>query len=112
MMPMTPAIAPTFTARYPRFAAVFDNLHMMHDVISDILASDAVAEGGKRDEIYRQTDLFRDPEAMAVTDEAWIAMAQAHGVDAQGGPATGLLVAPPQPGAMPMMDHDHSTVNP
>jgi hypothetical protein len=43
---------------------------------------------------------------MAVTDEEWLAMAQAHGVAAQGGPANGLLVPPTGPGAMPMMDHD------
>jgi ketosteroid isomerase-like protein len=98
-MPMTPAIAPVFTERYPEFAAIFDNLHMMHDVISDILVSEAVARGDKRREIYRQTDLFRDPSAMATSVEAWIAMALAHGVDAQGGPATGWLPEAPTRGA-------------
>jgi hypothetical protein len=38
-MPMTPAVAPRFAARYPEAAIVFDNLHSMHDVISDILAN-------------------------------------------------------------------------
>jgi hypothetical protein len=94
-MPMTPAIAPEFTARFPRFAAVFDNLHMMHDVISDILVSDQVTD--KRAEIYRQADLFRDPRAMAVSHDEWIAMALGHGLAAQGGPATGIL--PPAPTA-------------
>jgi hypothetical protein len=97
-MPMAPAIAPNFTERYPRFAAIFDNLHMMHDVISDVLVTDEVARREVRAEIYRQADLFRDPEAMAVTDEAWIAMALAHGVDAQGGPATGWLPEVPTRG--------------
>jgi hypothetical protein len=90
-MPMAPAIAPTFTERYPRFAAIFDNLHMMHDVISDILVSDQVPRNEVRAEIYRQADLFRDPEHLAVSEEAWIEMALSHGVDAQGGPATGWL---------------------
>jgi hypothetical protein len=103
-MPMTPAIAPTFTERYPEFAAIFDNLHMMHDVISDILVSGAVPRGQKRAEIYRQADLFRDPDAMAVSRENWIAMALGHGVDAQGGPATGWLPEAPTRGAAP---HDH-----
>jgi hypothetical protein len=94
-MPMTPAVAPAFTERYPDFAAIFDNLHMMHDVISDVLVSDAVEHGGKRDEIYRQADLFRDEAAMAVGREAWITMALAHGLDAQGGPAIGWLPAAP-----------------
>jgi hypothetical protein len=102
-MPMTAAIAPEFTARYPRFAAIFDNLHMMHDVISDILVSDQVAD--KRAEIYRQAGLFRDPDAMAVTREEWIAMALAHGLDAQGGPAVGILPPVPTRDAAP---HDHA----
>jgi hypothetical protein len=38
-MPMTPTIAPRFAERYPEAAIVFDNLHSMHDVISDILAN-------------------------------------------------------------------------
>jgi hypothetical protein len=96
-MPMTPAIAPEFTARYPRFAAIFDNLHMMHDVISDILVSDRVAD--KRAEIYRQADLFRDPGAMAVSRDEWIRMALAHGLAAQGGPAIGILPPAPTAGA-------------
>jgi hypothetical protein len=103
-MPMTPAIAPIFTQRYPRFAAIFDNLHMMHDVISDILVSDRVAD--KRAEIYRQANLFRDPGPMATTREEWIAMALAHGLDAQGGPAVGILPAAPTAGAMPG-EHQH-----
>jgi hypothetical protein len=92
-MPMTPAIAPEFTRRFPRVAAIFDNLHMMHDVISDILVSAVVTD--KRRVIYEFADLFRDPEFLAISDEAWIRMARAHGVDAQGGPATGIL--PPAP---------------
>jgi hypothetical protein len=94
VMPMTPAVAPTFTARYPQFASVFDNLHMMHDVISDILISGEVSRSEKRNEIYRQTDLFRDPLAMSVSEEDWMAMAIAHGVAEQGGPALGILPGP------------------
>jgi len=90
-MPMTPAISPVFTERYPEFAAIFDNLHMMHDVVSDILVSEAVRRDDVGAELYRQAWLFLDPEAMSTTVEAWIAMALAHGVDAQGGPAVGWL---------------------
>jgi hypothetical protein len=42
VMPMTAAVAPRFAARHPRAAVIFDNLHMMHDIISDILLSDRV----------------------------------------------------------------------
>src|SRR5690606_14350409 len=51
VMPMTAGVAPTFAARYPEAAVNFDNLHMMHDVISDILASDLVPRDRKRAEI-------------------------------------------------------------
>ena len=43
-MPMTAAVAPEFARRYPEFAIIFDNLHSMHDVISDVLANDSVIE--------------------------------------------------------------------
>jgi hypothetical protein len=88
---------------------------MMHDVISDILVSDQVAD--KRAEIYRQANLFRDPGAMGTTREQWIAMALAHGLDAQGGPAVGILPPAPTEDAAPgehrrhaepeAHDHDH-----
>ncbi|HVX89561.1 MAG TPA: hypothetical protein VG940_11570, partial [Gemmatimonadales bacterium] len=42
VMPMTSAVAPVFTTAHPRAAAIFDNLHALHDVISDILLNDAV----------------------------------------------------------------------
>lgn len=37
-MPMTAEGAPEFTARFPEAAAVFDNLHMLHDNIDDVLS--------------------------------------------------------------------------
>jgi hypothetical protein len=104
-MPMMPAIAPEFSRRYPRIAAIFDNLHMMHDVISDILVSDLVDD--KRREIYRQADLFRDPAHDPMSDEAWVEMAIAHGVDAQGGPAHGFLPRAPSRDAEPHDPHAH-----
>jgi hypothetical protein len=98
-MPMTPAIAPAFTERYPEFAVIFDNLHMMHDVVSDILVSEAVAREELGAELYRQVLLFLDPGVLATSREAWIAMALAHGVDAQGGPAVGWLPEVPTRGS-------------
>ncbi len=37
-MPMFPEVAPEFTKRYPEAAAIFDNLHMLHDNFDDILS--------------------------------------------------------------------------
>ncbi|HEV8616112.1 MAG TPA: cytochrome c [Methylomirabilota bacterium] len=37
-MPMLPEGAPEFTKRFPEAAAIFDNLHMLHDNIDDVLS--------------------------------------------------------------------------
>ena len=53
-MPMTAELSPKFAADYPEIANIFDNLHMMHDTISDILSSDLFPTWeDKRKEIYR-----------------------------------------------------------
>ena len=59
MMPMTADVAPAFARRHPRAAAIFDNLHMMHDIISDILASPTVPRDRKRAIIYQQLAEFQ-----------------------------------------------------
>ncbi|MBA3754042.1 MAG: hypothetical protein H0X01_07905, partial [Nitrospira sp.] len=38
-MPMTEELSPKFAADYPEIANIFNNLHMMHDNISDILTT-------------------------------------------------------------------------
>ncbi len=60
VMPMTAAVAPRFSAAHPRAAVIFDNLHMMHDIISDILAADTVPRDQKREVIYAALRDFRD----------------------------------------------------
>ena len=37
-MPMMPEAAPNFAKRFPEAAAIFDNLHRLHDSFDDILA--------------------------------------------------------------------------
>ena len=55
-MPMTGELSPKFAAEYPEIANIFDNLHMMHDTISDILSSELFQTWeDKRIEIYRVT---------------------------------------------------------
>lgn len=36
-MPLMSEVAPRFTSEYPEAAAIFDNLHMLHDNVDDIL---------------------------------------------------------------------------
>lgn len=58
-MPLTAELSPSFAARYPEIANIFDNLHMLHDNISDILASEALPTWeAKRAEIYRLLDVY------------------------------------------------------
>ena len=58
-MPLTAEYSPSFAARYPQIAAIFDNLHMLHDNISDILSSGLLpTREGKRAEIYRILDSY------------------------------------------------------
>ena len=110
-MPMTAAIAPRFAERYPEAAIIFDNLHSMHDVISDILANDSVPRNRKRAEILRAARLFRDDTSYVMPVEAWRAMSAHMGVENMGGPAVGFLPALPTPtvtyGAV--MTHDDRT---
>jgi hypothetical protein len=97
LMPMTAAVAPRFAERYPEIAIIFDNLHMMHDVISDVLASPEVPRERKRDEIMRAVRMFRDDTSYATTVEEWRQMSVGMGVHNQGGPAVGFLAALPTP---------------
>ena len=90
LMPMTPGIAPTFARRYPEAGAIFDNLHMMHDVISDILVSREVPRSAKRQEILRAAALFRDDTAFTIPYEAWLGMGEMMGLNNMGGPAVGF----------------------
>ena len=58
-MPLTAEYSPRFAGHYPEIANIFDNLHMLHDTISDILASERLpAWEAKRQEIYRALDAY------------------------------------------------------
>jgi hypothetical protein len=111
VMPMTAAIAPRFAARYPELAIIFDNLHSMHDVISDILANDSVPRARKRAEIMLAARRYRDDTSYVMPDSAWRTMSVEMGVENQGGPAVGFTPAFPTPtvsrGAV--MRHDDQT---
>lgn len=111
VMPMTAAVAPKFSARYPEAAIIFDNLHSMHDVVSDILANPSVPRDRKRAELMLAARRFRDDTSYVMSVEAWRTMAQHMGVENMGGPAVDFLTALPTPtvtyGAV--MTHDDRT---
>lgn len=52
-MPLTAEVAPRFSEMFPAAAHIFDNLHMMHDVVNDIMADASFSRSGKAVEIER-----------------------------------------------------------
>ncbi len=76
-MPLVAEHSPRLAEQYPAIANIFDNLHMLHDTISDILASNRMPTwDAKREEIYRVLNsyylasadttnpmILRDPQA-------------------------------------------------
>ena len=96
-MPMTAAVAPTFARKYPEAAIIFDNLHSMHDVVSDILANPKVPHDRKRAEILRAAAAYRDRTSYVITPTEWMEMAQMMGLENMGGPAVGILPGWPTP---------------
>ncbi|MEW5916693.1 MAG: hypothetical protein AB1762_09820, partial [Gemmatimonadota bacterium] len=97
VMPMTAAVAPEFSKRYPEAAIIFDNLHSMHDVVSDILANPDVTRSRKRAEILLAARRFRDDTSFVMTEPAWRTMAMHMGVENMGGPAGITLPPLPKP---------------
>lgn len=52
-MPLTAEVAPKFGAMFPAAAHIFDNLHMMHDIVNDIMADARIPRAAKAREIER-----------------------------------------------------------
>src|SRR5689334_21677507 len=87
VMPQSPAIAPLFSARYPEAAIIFDNLHSLHDVVSDILSDPAIPRREKRRRILDAAAAYRDDVSSVVTLADSNAMADAMVLDNIGRPA-------------------------
>jgi len=96
-MPMTAEIAPEFARRYPELAIIFDNLHSMHDVISDILASDKVPRDRKRAAILQAAVRYRDDTTEVMTVDGWRRMSAMMGLHNMGGAAVGFVDSLPTP---------------
>lgn len=59
-MPMFHENAPTFSQRFPEAANIFDNLHMLHDNIDDVLSSPDLfpTMEAKRERIYQLLEIY------------------------------------------------------
>src|SRR4029079_10144328 len=67
VMPQSAAVAPTFSERYPEAAIIFDNLHSLHDVVSDILADASIPRSAKRARLLEAAASYRDNTTSIVT---------------------------------------------
>ena len=107
-MPMTVAVAPKFAERYPEAAIIFDNLHSMHDVVSDILTNASVPRNRKRAEIMLAARRYRDDTTEVMSVPAWRVMSEHMGIENMGGPAVGFLPTLPTPSVSygAVMRHD------
>jgi hypothetical protein len=65
MMPGVFKVAPTFAKMFPDISASFDNNHMLHDVVSDILTSDKIEAKNIKNEGIRVGRMAQDPDAFA-----------------------------------------------
>lgn len=87
VMPMTTAVAPLFAARYPVAAAIFDNLHALHDVVSDILISPSVPRDHKRSALLAAAAAYRDSTVDVIDQSDWQEMSRGMDVRQMGGRA-------------------------
>jgi hypothetical protein len=85
VMPMSPAVATRFTNRYPEAAAIFDNLHALHDVAGDILASANIPQADKRKALMLALSQYRDSVTAVTTRDEWVVMSHAMDVSKMGG---------------------------
>lgn len=52
-MPMMAETSPEFARRFPEMSNAFDNLHMLHDMVNDVLATDSLTQAQKEEQIRR-----------------------------------------------------------
>jgi hypothetical protein len=71
MMPETAKEAPAFAKTFPHLAPAFDNNHMLHDIVSDILTSNRVALSNIRPEGFRFSRMAQDPNAFRAAKFTW-----------------------------------------
>lgn len=76
-MPMFAETSPRFAVRFPAIANAFDNLHMLHDMVNDILATEWMTEKQKAEQVKRAI---------------WLVSAAAHEGEQPGSEGSGFRV--------------------
>lgn len=71
MMPETATAAPVFSKLFPHLAPAFDNNHMLHDIVSDILTSPKVENSKIKDEGIRLGRMAQNPDSFRASKCTW-----------------------------------------
>jgi hypothetical protein len=111
-MPMIQDVAPTFAQRFSEAANIFNNLHMLHDNIDDVLASPELFPTleAKRERIYFLLGIYLHRHHQPGDDRyaqyrAPAGMEHHHG--GHGGVARPAAAEPTPTSNTPMGQHDH-----
>lgn len=88
-MPTTAAIAPELTMAHPRASVILNGMHLLEDVVADLLTNPHVAD--KSAAIRETVAAFTDPVTLAITDYEWLLQSLRPGIFFQGGPAIGSM---------------------
>lgn len=108
-MPMSWEAAPTFARMHPRAAAVFDNLHMLHDIVADVLVSNKVRD--KQAELDRMIALLQDDRSF-IDDSGNRGMGPNMGHEMGPGTAPSSHEPAPTPSASPPPHGAHGARQP
>jgi hypothetical protein len=90
-LPLAPAIAPGLVATHEGAASILDNLHMLLDVLADVLVHPKVAN--RRAAVASVVEQFSTRQYRCVQADEWIVVALRHSIFAQGGPALTPMTA-------------------
>jgi hypothetical protein len=90
-LPLAPAIAPGLVATHEGAASIIDNLHMVLDVLADVLVHPKVTS--RRAAVQAVVEQFSTRQYRCVLVDEWIVVALRHSIFAQGGPALAAMTA-------------------
>jgi hypothetical protein len=99
-MPMLPEGAPNFTERFPEAAAIFDNLHMLHDNMDDVLCRPDLFPtlGARRERMQAILPIYLHRSRDRYAEYRMAAMGQVgHGAMPAGPAGHGAMAMGPRP---------------
>lgn len=97
LMPVSTAVAPTFSQRFADAAALLDNLHLLQDYIADLMVAREVPRSAHRREIMRALEFFRNDTTAAAAFATWANSGAVIGIANMGGPGVGFPAFPEAP---------------